>query len=88
MPYRAKQPEARQILDKLLKTSSQRYVSAYSIAVIYLGLGEKDPAVEWLQRAVAEHGSDMVFINFDQRFDGLHSDPRFVELVHKIGLPQ
>lgn len=83
-----KPAEARQILDKLLKTSTQRYVSAYSIAVIDIGLGEKDQAVEWLQRGVAEHGSDMVFINFDQRFDSLHSDPRFAELAHKIGFPQ
>jgi len=80
--------EANRILSQLLVMSQQRYVSPYEIAVIYVGLGDKDRAFEWLERAYEEHSSWLSYLNVESRFDPLHSDPRFADLVRRVGLPR
>jgi len=82
--------EARKMLDELLGRSSEKsYVSAYCVAVIYAGLEDKDKTFAWLERAYSDRSYYLpVYLTTDARLDGLHSDPRFKDLVRRIGLPQ
>src|SRR4029453_1500420 len=81
-----RQSEARKILDQLVQQSQTRYVSAPSIAAIYVALGEKDEAFRWLQRAFEEHSGILQWIAFLPEFRPLHSDPRFPQLLRRIGI--
>ena len=81
-----KKAEAQQILDDLKQLSKQQYVSAEDIAGIYLGLGEKDQAFAWLDRAVAEHSNLLVYLKVEPAWQSLRSDPRFTALLKKVGL--
>jgi serine/threonine protein kinase/Flp pilus assembly protein TadD len=64
------------------------YWSAYDIADLYAGLGEKDEVFRWLNAAYEERDYQMEGLKTDPLFDSVHSDPRFAELVRKVGLPQ
>ena len=66
-----------------LKTRSTR--NASEIALMYVGLGEKDQAMSWLEKAYDEHFNPSILVR--PAFDPLRSDPRFQSLVHRIGLP-
>jgi len=81
--------EAQKMLEDLIRKSSEKsYVSAYSVAVIYAGLGDKDKTFEWLERAYSDRSYYLpVYLTTDARLDGFHSDPRFKDLVRRIGLP-
>ena len=77
--------EAEKILDHLKKLSKERYVSAYSFALIYLGLGDKEEALRWLEQSYQDRaGSDIGFIRVDPLLDPLRGDPRFEALAEKI----
>ena len=82
-----KKKEAQEILEKLLEKSKRIYVPAYDIAAVYIGLGEKDQAFEWLSKALEERSGFLVYIKCDRRFDGLRSDPRFQDLLLRMNLP-
>jgi serine/threonine protein kinase len=64
------------------------YSSAYNVAVLYAGLGNKDQALNWLNTAYLERDWQMEGMRTDFQLDSLRSDPRFAELVRKVGLPQ
>ncbi len=64
------------------------YSSPYQIATLYADLGDKDQAVKWLNTAYDERDGRLVGLKTDFRLNRLHSDPRFAELVRKVGLPQ
>jgi DNA-binding winged helix-turn-helix (wHTH) protein/TolB-like protein/Flp pilus assembly protein TadD len=81
-----RQNEARKVLEELNDYSKQRYVSPDYRALIYAGLGDRDAAFEQLQKAYDDHAGQLIYINVDQRFDSLHSDPRFQELCRRVGL--
>jgi serine/threonine protein kinase/Tfp pilus assembly protein PilF len=78
--------EARKILTELLEQAKGKYVSAYDIALIYTGMGEAGPALEWLEKAYDEHNGWLSFLNIEPRFDALRPDARFQELIKKVGL--
>jgi tetratricopeptide (TPR) repeat protein len=78
--------EANQILGNLEKLSRHRYVSSYEIAVIYLGLGKKDQAFEWLEKAYDERASQLIFLKTDPRLDSLRSDAKFLDLLRRMRL--
>jgi len=80
--------EAKKVIDELKQLSKQRYVSSYYIALIHAGLGEKDLAFEWLENAYKERSDLLVYLNRDPRLDSLRPDPRFADLVKRVGLPQ
>jgi TolB-like protein/Flp pilus assembly protein TadD len=80
--------QALKVLDQLKELSKQRYVAPSDIAMIYAGLGEKDQALAWLDKAYRERSWYMVLLNVDPRLDYLRSDPRFQDLVHRVGLPR
>jgi serine/threonine protein kinase len=79
--------QAQEILKKLHEMSKRTYVPAYDIAAVYVGLGEKNQAFEWLSKALEERSGFLVYIKCDRRFDGLRSDPRFQDLLHRMNLP-
>jgi TolB-like protein/Tfp pilus assembly protein PilF len=81
-----KTSEARNLLQELQQLSRQRYVSPDYIAVLYAGLGEREQAFTWLQRAYEEHSAWAVVSKVDSRLDGLRADPRFRKLIRAIGL--
>jgi TolB-like protein/DNA-binding winged helix-turn-helix (wHTH) protein/Tfp pilus assembly protein PilF len=77
-----KRNEAVKILNDL-KTRST--TNASEIALMYVGLGDKDQAMKWLEKAYDEHFNPSILLR--SAFDPLRSDPRFQDLVHRIGLP-
>jgi tetratricopeptide (TPR) repeat protein len=76
---------ARELLGRVLDSSSRRYVSSYQIAALYVALNETSRAFEWLERGYTERNWYMSSLMFDPRFDPLRTDPRFVQLVRRIG---
>jgi len=83
-----KSAEARRLLDELKEQSKRRYVSWCDFAAIYAGLGDKDQAFACLERAYAQRDARLVELKVDARLDPLRSDPRFKDLLRRIGLPQ
>jgi TolB-like protein/DNA-binding winged helix-turn-helix (wHTH) protein len=83
-----KKSEARTLLDELKHLSAQEYVPAPNIALIYAGLGEKDQAFAWLEKGYEDRSFQMQWIKIEPRWDSLRSDPRFQDLMRRVGLPQ
>ena len=79
--------EARKLLDDLKEQSKKRYVSPYWIAMIYVGLDEKDEALAWLEKAYQERSWFLVWIKMDPHVDSLRSDSRFIDLMRRVGFP-
>ena len=80
--------EARHVLaefDDLVR--QRRYASGYAIAVVYAGLGEREGVFSYLDAAYRERSHWLVWLKRDPRWNDVRSDPRFQNLVHKIGLP-
>jgi len=75
-------------VSNLLERSKKGYVRAYTIASSYSRLGQKDEAFVWLEKAYQDRDYQMTEINVRPELDSLRSDPRFAELVQKVGLPQ
>lgn len=82
-----KREEARSMLDQLKDQSKQKYVSPYDISAIHAGLDEKEQAFAWLEMAYEERSHWLTHIKIDPRLDPLRSDPRFQNLLHRIGVP-
>ena len=66
----------------------QRYVQAHNFALVYAGLGEKDQAFQSLERAYQERSAWMGYLKVDPFLDSLRPDPRFADLVRRVGLPR
>lgn len=84
--YSRKRDQAKKVLDELYELSKQRYVSSFYIALIYVGLGQKDQALEWLEKAYEEHDHALETLKVDPMLDSVRSDPRFMSLLKKMGL--
>lgn len=80
-----KRDGAQKILNKLKQLSRQHYVSPYTQALIYAGLGENDLAFESLERAYEDRNDFMVWLKVDPELDGLRSDSRFTDLLRRVG---
>jgi len=78
--------DARNMLELVEEMSKDQYVSPYWMGVISIGLGRKDQALSWLERAFKEHDGSMVFLKVDPVFDSIRSEPRFVGLLTKMRL--
>jgi TolB-like protein/Tfp pilus assembly protein PilF len=79
--------QALRMLEQLEAASKERYTPAFSFAVVYAGLGEKDQAFAWLEKAYGERTSRLGYLKVEPLWDPLRSDPRFADLVRRIGLP-
>jgi len=72
------------ILDELKRGSTETHISSYDIAVIYIGLGRKDQALEALENAYQERSEWLRYVKVDPRLDPLRGDPRFEKLVNQV----
>jgi TolB-like protein/DNA-binding winged helix-turn-helix (wHTH) protein/Tfp pilus assembly protein PilF len=82
-------PEAQKILGELQRQSKISYASPYMIATIYAGLGQKDRALQFLEKAYQEKSPDLAyFIKADLRIDSLRFDPRFQDVMRRMNFPQ
>ncbi len=80
-------PEAVKILDRLTQLSKQRYLPAYCFAIVCAGLDQKDKTFAWLEKAYQERSDFLLFLKIEESMDPLRSDPRFADLVRRVGLP-
>jgi tetratricopeptide (TPR) repeat protein len=78
---------AQNVLFELKQLSRRRYVAPFDIAVIYIGLGDKDLTFEWLEKAYRDHSPWLIWLKVDPRFDSLHGDSRYRDLRRRMGLP-
>lgn len=84
-----KRAEAQKVLEHLQGVSEHSWVAPYNIAVIYAGLGEKEQAFAFLDQAYKDRSYYLpTYLATDARIDSLRSDPRFVELRKRVGLPE
>jgi len=79
--------EARKIVEEAEKAWKVGDGSSWWIAAVHARLGDKDAAFEWLERAFQERATFLVFLKFHPLFNALHGDPRFDDLVKRIGIP-
>jgi serine/threonine protein kinase/Tfp pilus assembly protein PilF len=79
--------KAIQIVGELNGLAKQRYVAPHFFAGIYIGLGEHDRAIEYLEKSYAEHCHWLIYLHIDPSVDDLRSDPRFQDLLRRVGLP-
>ena len=77
--------EAQSILVKLQRLASKKFVTSYGVALVHAGLGQRDSAFAWLNKAFDERSHWLVWLRLDPRWNGLRSDPRFAELVNRVG---
>jgi TolB-like protein/DNA-binding winged helix-turn-helix (wHTH) protein/Flp pilus assembly protein TadD len=80
--------QAQQSLRELQLSGMHHYVSPYGLAQVYAALGDKSGALDMLDRAVNEHAFEVLFLRIDRSFDSLHKNPRFEELLKRVGFPQ
>ncbi len=78
--------EATTVLGELSERAQREYVPPFDIAVVYIGLGDKDRAFEWLEKAYVDRSYSLTWLRSNPVFDSLRSDPRFAALLKKVGL--
>jgi serine/threonine-protein kinase len=80
--------EADAILQDLLeiKASQDQYISSRAIAAVHTGMGDTESAIQWLERACDERAAWMVFLKVEPIWDPLRDEPRFQEILRRIGL--
>ncbi len=79
--------QARRILSELKKLPNDGYAPPYDVAAVWMGLGEKEQALKWLETAYEDHAAYIPAINVEPVFEGLRSEARFEELVRRMNLP-
>ena len=80
--------DALKILNELLELNKTRYVTPAALVNVYVGLGDKEQAFAWLEKAYQERSNYLAWLKVFPILDPLRSDPRFADLVHRVGLPQ
>ena len=81
-----KRDEAMKVVAQMYELARQRYVPAYGFGFVYAALGDKDQAFQWLERSLQDGGWEITFLKVDPAMDSLRSDPRFNDLVKRVGL--
>ena len=82
--YAKKGADARLTLARLDNMSKTKYVTPYGVALVYAGMGDKDQAFHWLEKAFDDRANRLVWLRFDPRWDSIRSDPRYADLVRRI----
>jgi serine/threonine-protein kinase len=82
-----KRQEAQKIADRLIGEWKHSHVGAYDIAIIQVGLGDKDQALAWLEKAYEDRTFFMVDLKVEPELDPLRSDPRFQDLLRRMNFP-
>jgi hypothetical protein len=76
--------EAEQIVSTL---RARPFVAAFAVATVYMGLGDIDTAIDWLQRAIEQKYMWLIWLKVDPMYDALRASPRFPALLDTIGFP-
>jgi TolB-like protein/DNA-binding winged helix-turn-helix (wHTH) protein len=79
--------DAQNLIAQLKEMSKHVYVHPVLMAEVYAGLGQKQETFEWLEKAYQVHGRDLLELKYNPHFTSLRSDPRFTDLMRRIGLP-
>jgi serine/threonine protein kinase/Tfp pilus assembly protein PilF len=79
--------EALKTLAELQALAGRKYIPPHSFAYIYAGLGDKERAFEWLEKGYTERDDSLTKLKTDPLFDSLRSDPRYPDLMRRVGLP-
>jgi TolB-like protein/DNA-binding winged helix-turn-helix (wHTH) protein/Tfp pilus assembly protein PilF len=80
-------PDALKLLAQLEALSKKQYVSPFYVAIVYLGLGKNELAMNWLEKAYDDRSNGLVFLKVEPELDPLRSDPRFGALLRKLNFP-
>jgi len=80
-----RQDAARNVLEELQRQSRSSYVPPYNIAMIYAALGEKDHALDWLEKGYEARDVHMIFLKVDPKWDSFRTDSRFQNLLERMG---
>ena len=83
-----KRSEALKVLERLEDLSQRVYVPPTHVAAVYAGLGQKDKAFQWLEKAYTERDEGLIYLNVAPPWVSLRSNSRFTDLTRRIGLPQ
>jgi len=78
--------KAREIVQQLEMKSQQQYVSPYEIALVYVGLDEREQALVWLRKAFEDRAWQLMYLRVEPKLDHLRADPRFTDLLRDVGL--
>jgi len=78
---------AMEILEQLNDSSRQQYVSPYFVAMVHAGLGEKEKALDRLDKAYEDRGNWLAYVRLQPEFESLHSEPRFQDLLRRMNFP-
>jgi serine/threonine-protein kinase len=78
--------ETRKLLDELAAQAASGYVSPVAFALLHIALGERERALDWIERAYEERRGWLVYLRVNAVFDPLRGEPRFEELVRKMNL--
>jgi hypothetical protein len=76
------------MIEELRALEKRNFVPAFSFALVYAGLEDKDQAFTWLEKSCDERFNRLAYVKVEALWDPLRSDPRFADLLRRIGLPQ
>jgi len=76
------------VIEVLKEKSRKEYVSPYLIAIYYAFMGDRDHTFEWLEKAYQEHSTALEYVKVEDALEPFHPDPRYVDLLKRVGLPQ
>jgi eukaryotic-like serine/threonine-protein kinase len=79
--------EALHVLEEMKQLAATRHVSSYHFTVLHAALGEKDEAFAWLEKSYSAREEALVWLKVDPRLDTIRTDPRFIDLQRRVGLP-
>src|SRR5207248_10115080 len=79
-------PRTRRVTEEMVQRSRKRYVCAYEVATTYAGLRDRESAFAWLRKSLDERADCSPWIAADPKLDPLRSDPRFQDLLRRLGI--
>jgi tetratricopeptide (TPR) repeat protein len=77
--------EAKTYLRKLEAERSKRYLDSGKLTIAYVGLGDKERALDWIEKSLSERSTGLIWLKVDPAYDSLRSEPRFQALLTKVG---
>jgi TolB-like protein/Tfp pilus assembly protein PilF len=80
--------QAIKVLDELKRLSKRKFVGSFAFALVYGGLGDKDQAFQWLNKALEERNIELAYAKMEPHYDLLRSDPRFQDLLRRMNFPR
>jgi hypothetical protein len=84
---RASSNRPRELIEELRALAKRSFVPAFSFALVYAGLDDRDQAFTWLEKACEERFNRLVYLNIEAFWDPIRPDPRFADLVRRVGIP-